>query len=151
MFERILICSDGSEQALEAARLGCDIARRYSSRVTVLFVYDTPEALAYSALGYNTLLGHGLFDPDRVKRQSEEAHRRVEEQTDPVIRESVVECEYQHAEGNPVETILQVAKELQVGLIVLGSRGLGGFKSLMLGSVSDGVLHHAHCPILVAR
>ena len=151
MFERILICSDGSAQAIEAARLGCEIARQCSSQVTVLFVYEAPEALAYSAMGYNTLLGHGLFDPDRMKKQSEEAHRRVEEQTDPVFREAGVKFEYLHADGNPVETILQVASDQQVELIVLGSRGMGGFKSLMLGSVSDGVLHHAHCPVLITR
>ena len=53
--------------------------------------------------------------------------------------------------GQPVDVILSVAEEEKADLIVLGSRGLGGFQRLMLGSVSDGVLHHAHCPVLIVR
>jgi nucleotide-binding universal stress UspA family protein len=53
--------------------------------------------------------------------------------------------------GNVAETILQTAAEEHCDLIVLGSRGLSGFKRLMLGSISNAVAAKAHCPILVIK
>ena len=53
--------------------------------------------------------------------------------------------------GHPIDRIVAVAQDIQADLIVLGSRGLGGWNSYLLGSVSDGVLHHAHCPVLIVR
>ena len=47
--------------------------------------------------------------------------------------------------------IVALAEELQAGLIVIGSRGLGGVRRALMGSVSDSVLRHAHCPVLVVR
>jgi nucleotide-binding universal stress UspA family protein len=53
--------------------------------------------------------------------------------------------------GNPDHEIVKLAEELDAGLIMLGSRGLGGVKRALLGSVSDSVVRHAHCPVLVVR
>ena len=53
--------------------------------------------------------------------------------------------------GRPEQEIVALAEELGVGLIVMGGRGLGGMKRALVGSVSDSVVRHAHCPVLVAR
>ena len=53
--------------------------------------------------------------------------------------------------GTPEEVILNYAKEKGVDLIVMGTRGLGGFKKLLLGSVSNGVVSHAPCSVLIVR
>jgi len=47
--------------------------------------------------------------------------------------------------------IVDLAEELGAGLVVVGSRGLGGIKRALMGSVSDSVMRHAHCPVLVVR
>ena len=47
--------------------------------------------------------------------------------------------------------IVHLADELSVGLIVMGSRGLGGLRRALMGSVSDSVVRHAHCPVMVVR
>jgi nucleotide-binding universal stress UspA family protein len=60
-----------------------------------------------------------------------------------------VDCETVVLEGQPAETLLGAAGDAD--LVIVGSRGLGGFKRLMLGSVSDQVVHHAVCPVLVVH
>jgi len=49
------------------------------------------------------------------------------------------------------EGIVAVAEEIGAGSIVIGSRGLGGIRRALMGSVSDSVVRHAHCPVLVVR
>ena len=53
--------------------------------------------------------------------------------------------------GRPDREIITLAETIGAGLIVMGSRGLGGIKRALLGSVSDSVVRHAHCPVLVVR
>src|ERR671933_2463073 len=53
--------------------------------------------------------------------------------------------------GTPAREIVNLAEELGAGLIVMGSRGRGGIRRALMGSVSDSVVRHAHCPVLVVR
>jgi nucleotide-binding universal stress UspA family protein len=53
--------------------------------------------------------------------------------------------------GEVALEIVALAEELQADLIVMGSRGLGGVRRALMGSVSDSVVRHAHCPVLVVR
>ena len=53
--------------------------------------------------------------------------------------------------GTPAAEIVELAEELGVGLVVVGSRGLGGIRRALMGSVSDSVVRHAHCLVLVVR
>jgi nucleotide-binding universal stress UspA family protein len=54
-------------------------------------------------------------------------------------------------EGRVSPEIVGLAEEIGAGLIVLGSRGLGGIRRALMGSVSDSVVRHAHCPVMVVR
>lgn len=53
--------------------------------------------------------------------------------------------------GSPVDQILTASEEIGAGLLIVGRRGLGGVKRLLMGSVSEGVVHHTRCPVLVPR
>jgi nucleotide-binding universal stress UspA family protein len=53
--------------------------------------------------------------------------------------------------GEPERKIVALSEELRAGLIVMGSRGLGGVRQALMGSVSDSVVRHVHCPVLVVR
>ena len=55
------------------------------------------------------------------------------------------------SEGAPAAEIVTLGEEMGVGLIVVGTRGLGGVRRALMGSVSDSVVRHAHCPVLVVR
>lgn len=146
MFTHILVCADGSEPSLKAAQTAADLAQKCSAQVTLLHVLD-PRANALPVEGaWEASLGAGAMAYYR-----HEAELSVEQPTRKFFTEADVECQWKFKVGYPVETVLESAADLNADLIVLGSRGLGGFKRLMLGSVSDGVLHHAHCPVLIVR
>ena len=53
--------------------------------------------------------------------------------------------------GRPDEEIIALAEEIGAGIVVVGSRGLGGVRRALMGSVSDSVVRHAHCPVMVVR
>ena len=81
----------------------------------------------------------------------EAAKTKVDEQVQKV-RESGGEVAGAHARvGYPEAEIVDLAEELGAGLIVMGSRGLGGLRRTLMGSVSDSVVRHAHRPVLVTR
>jgi len=63
----------------------------------------------------------------------------------------MVKADIPEATTSVVETIVNQAVKENADLIIVGTRGLGGFKKLILGSVSNGVVSHAHCPVLVIR
>ena len=140
MFERIVVGSDGSKCALEAARVAAELAQKYQSTVTVVHVYDLPIVLDPTGFAVSTLW-----------EGAEEVHRAVAKSSLKVFEDAGVEARFVGLEGHPVSCLLDTAQKEQAGLIVLGSRGRGQFESVLLGSVSDGVLHHAHCPVLVVR
>jgi nucleotide-binding universal stress UspA family protein len=146
MFSKILVCSGGSAGALKAVQAASKLAKSLNASVTLLYVNDP----ALSTLPY-------MGPPEAafcVETSIAEADERQKESVQPsqaALENAGISfttrCEF----GHPVDTITRVADEEKSELIVLGSRGLGGFERLMLGSVSDGVLHHAHCPVLVIR
>jgi nucleotide-binding universal stress UspA family protein len=75
----------------------------------------------------------------------------VEEQAERLRAEGVKVVESHLLLGWPDATIVWLAEEISAGLVVLGSRGLGGMSRALIGSVSDSVVRHAHCPVMVVR
>jgi len=93
--------------------------------------------------------------PARFEEVLREQRRETREVLDEQVRrleasEGVVN-EAHLREGRADEEIVVLAEELGADLIVIGSRGLGGLRRVLVGSVSDSVVRHAHCPVLVAR
>ena len=56
-----------------------------------------------------------------------------------------------HTAGRPEAEIVTLAEQIGAGRIVMGSRGVGGIRRALMGSVSESVLRHAHCPVLMVR
>jgi nucleotide-binding universal stress UspA family protein len=141
---RILVATDGSEEAELAALRAVDIAEKTDSELHVVHVGVVPFFLQ----SYPGTLGY---------------ERRLYEQIEEVSRERLRELSWRvKAAGGTVAgthlrmgqvalEIVALAEELGVGLIVMGSRGLGGVRRALMGSVSDSVVRHAHCPVLVVR
>jgi nucleotide-binding universal stress UspA family protein len=147
---KVLLATDGSEKATLAAQTANDLANKPGSELHVVYARIAPYSRAFYE-GYEEGVDVGAYLQD----ESEELTRRGQGLLDEQVRKieaaggSVAQAHL--TEGKPEAEITAVAEEIGAGLIVVGSRGLGGMRRAMLGSVSDSVVRHAHCPVLVVR
>jgi nucleotide-binding universal stress UspA family protein len=137
---RILLATDGSAHAELALTTAVDMANSTDSELHVVTV-----APGYPSYDVNV--------PQVVEQLRAQAERVLEDQAEKVEREGgkVAQKHLRVAERHRAQQIVRVAEEIGAGLIVMGSRGLGGVKRALMGSVSDSVVRHAHCPVLVVR
>ena len=150
-FRRILVTVDGSENSKRAARIAVELAEKFGAKLVVLHVvpkltYDfTPRSLTRAAVpptGYGQLYAEALKEAEKyVDDILSEAHAKG-----IVAKGDVLEDR-----PSIVETIVDYSKSEEADLIVTGTRGQGGFKKLLIGSVSSGVVAHAECPVLIVR
>ena len=145
MFDTILVCTDGSEHAMRAARYAADLAQKYGASVIAINVSQASLPIIDPSALIDGVVGESYREEVVV------AQERIRDGLCELFKSFDVPFRFRGEDGTPVSTIVAVAEQERVNLIVLGSRGLGGFRSFFVGSVSDGVLHHAHCPVLVVR
>ncbi|HVC26698.1 MAG TPA: universal stress protein [Nitrososphaerales archaeon] len=140
-FARILVATDGSPSAQQAAEVAAQIAKSFGSEVTILSAIPSISSRAAPLEGeyYSKLINKADDNADEAAAVFKKAGVAVSEKEVPQGRSSVV------------ETIVDYATKKETGLIVMGTRGLGGFKRVVLGSVSSGVAAHAPCATLVVR
>ena len=142
---KILLATDGSKDANLAARTAVDLADKTDSELHVAFVLRTQDAPHYDTMGFDIEKPYEEEDIKQMgQRLLDEQVRRVE-----AAGGTVAGAHFRMA--RPDRGILAVGEDIGAGLIVLGSRGLGGVKRALMGSVSDSVVMHAHCPVLVVR
>jgi nucleotide-binding universal stress UspA family protein len=139
----ILLATDGSEEAQLAATTAADLAEKTNSKLHLVTVgpdyplYELPEHPA----GFEDVLRENRRE---AKEMLEQQAKRIEE-SGGTIKETHLR------EGRAYEEIVEVAEEIDAGLIVMGSRGHGRLRRALLGSVSDAVVRHAHCPVTIVR
>src|SRR5215216_5252464 len=132
----ILLATDGSEEAQLAATTAADLAEKTNSELHVLTVgpdyplYELPE--------------HPADFEDVLRENRREAKELLEQQAKWIEESGGTVKETHLREGRADE-------EIVAGLIVLGSRGHGRLTRALMGSVSDAVVRHAHCPVTIVR
>jgi len=144
MFEHILVPVDGSSLSTLALPIAADLAHRYHSTLTVLYVVPALPVI------YNESV-YGWIDPDTRSRMKAEGQRILDEAR---IALDFPEARFLclDASGSRIaQTIVQTAEQQGVSLIVMGSHGRGGLEHLFLGSVVEGVMRRAGIPVLVVR
>jgi nucleotide-binding universal stress UspA family protein len=141
--EHIVVGIDGSDPSKAALRWAVAEARMRNARLTVVLAWRFPS-LALTPYGGATL--PMLTMADLQKQAESVAHTTVAEVMDEALDPPV---ELVIRRGHPVDVLLEEAKGAD--LVVVGSRGRGGFSGALLGSVSTAVVHHAECPVLVFR
>lgn len=146
MFTKILVCNDGSAHAMRAARAAIDIAKKFKSEVVVTYVLTPIPAIAPYSMAIE-----GAPDMSGVIAEAEHDQRSTLACLESLFRNEKIPVRTRAETGHAQDVITRVAEEENADLIVVGSRGIGSFQRLFLGSTSDGVVHHAHCPVLVVR
>jgi nucleotide-binding universal stress UspA family protein len=134
----ILVGLDGSKSSRKALQAAVDLSRKLNAKVTTLTVVHLPD---FS-------LGGGEVE------ELEQAEKYYQ----PLLQEvraygSTLGCDITTVilKGHPTEQLLQYAEDNQVDLIVIGTRGLGGFKKLLMGSVAQKVVSYSKIPVMVIR
>jgi nucleotide-binding universal stress UspA family protein len=136
---RILLATDGSEDAALAGRAAADISNGTAAEVAVVHVWTDVPPPAYP--------GMSLDNYSRLARDEAMRLLRREAWNARVAGGRVVGEHLR--EGQPAEEIITLAEELDADLVVVGSRRAGRVKRLITGSVSEGVVHRASCPVLI--
>ncbi len=142
---RVICGFDGSEQARSALRLALEEGKLHGSDVRVVTVVPRYERGAAP-------FGFEVKDPSLDREQLHNAQQTATEAVDSARKEASddeTSVQVVGKLGVPAEEIMSEASKGD--LIVVGSRGIGGFKRLLLGSVSSALVHHAPCPVLVVR
>jgi len=139
MFDKVLIANDGSERAFHALALTIKIAKENNSELHMVcveeidympeFIEELREETGTAARRFHTVL-------QRSRAMADESHVKL----------------HTHVlAGHPVRDIVELAAELKVNLLVIGSAGHSELYERMLGSRADRLVHLVHCPVLVVR
>ncbi len=139
-FQRILVAVDSSPIAAHAAEVGIELARALAGEVAFVHAIDPDLAIAP---------GGGASSAELIAFATQEGRKllagfRQRARSQPAPLEFV-------PVGRPASEVVKAAREWPADLIVIGSHGRGGVARVVLGSVADGVLRHAPCPVIVVR
>jgi len=155
MFEKILVPLDGSDHSAQALEKAVQIAKKFSGKVTLIYAYSVsmqpiilPEPTTLSSPTIPILTAAEI---SRVVEAARTTGERILKDGEAKAKTEGVAVKAMLVEGHAVQEIVRTAKEDNFDLIVMGARGVSHIRSLLLGSVSDGVIHHALCPVLVVK
>lgn len=138
VFCKILVCCDGSKHSDKAIKLSCDVAKKYDSDLTIMYVVDkTLKSDVFAGSEYTKILRK--YAQDTILK----AQRLAKSQG---LEPNVI-----IKEGNVSEQIIQYSKKSRTDLIVVGSKGLGAVLRFMLGSVSTKIANHSLCSVLIVK
>ncbi len=152
--KHILVASDGSEGALQAARFAGGLARDTGARVTVLIVHSEELMMPYAwgAGEWPALPANAVLSLDEIRANAEEAAAANElKQSLEALGTLANPATAVQLWGHAAEEICRYAVDHEVDLIVIGTRGRSSFTRLLLGSVSTQVASHATCPVTLVR
>lgn len=130
--------SDSTEMVIDSVK---DIAKSSNAKVCLLHVADPdPDFIGYESGPQS--------ERDAVASRFHSEHKSLQQYAED-LRSEGIDCIALLVQGPTVETILHEAEKLSVGMIVVGSHGRGAVMRVLVGSTSEGVLHHASIPVLI--
>ena len=133
---RIVVGVDGSDQSRAAMDWAVEESRLRAGEIQALTAWSFP----YVSDSMGTAWDYEIFQKDAQAILEAELER---------VQDRGVAIAGRIVEGNPASALIDASREAD--LVVVGSRGHGGFTGMLLGSVSHQTIHHAHCPVLVIR
>lgn len=150
LIRKILVALDGSQSANNALEYALDLAEKYASAVVLLTVVEPVIVPKISRVAVPPVPKEVV---DKYKKGLKAGHQKILSKALKKVQETKgdLDVSTELVEGKPSEKIVEVAREGDLDIIVMGSRGLGGIKEVFLGSVSDRVADQAPCPVLVVK
>ncbi len=142
LFKKILVATDGSENAVKAASYGVNIAKATGAEVYALYVVSTEHAVTT-----RTVMGWSEAFEEYLANKGGAAIAYVEK----LGKEAGVKVEPVFLKGIPAEKILEYTEESNIDLVVMGTQGLTGIKRFLIGSVAENVLRHSKVPVMIIR
>ncbi len=148
MINKILIPTDGSKHAFKALNFACDLAEKYDATIYLLHVVQESKIPE----GFDDYLRVEHIDRPKVQVYMEKVGERIIETAENYVKNrGVVNVKTAVMLGDPTEKIIESAAANEIDMIIMGSRGLGEFKSLFLGSVSGKVCNSAECTCMTVK
>jgi nucleotide-binding universal stress UspA family protein len=138
---------------LKALDKASEIAKMSSGKLTLITVYSVNPILINESSARGGI-GPPVWAGAEVSRMIEGAQRfgySILQDAEQRVRATGVQVEKELVEGHTVVEIARAANDGNFDLIVIGARGASHISEMFLGSVTEGVLHHAHCPVLVIK
>ena len=139
---RILVATDGSREAALAVTTAADLAKSTDSELHVVHVGELPLVYHPERHAYRA----------EYEEHEKEAQQLLEAQLERIEGAGATLLAQSHLRmGRADEEIVELAHSIDAGMIVMGSRGQGRIRRALLGSVSESVVRHAHCPVTIVR
>lgn len=143
MFHNVLVAVDGSDDAAQALIEAVDLARAERARLTIFTAVQPPPPTVYASASSAALVAE-LTDDAQTEAE------RVLQAAAQSVPEDVPAATVLSRDA-PRPSVIQQVEEGEHDLVVMGSRGLGGLGSVLLGSVSQYVLHHSPVPVMIVH
>ena len=141
MFTNILVPIDGSDNSYRALDAALLLSEKLGSNITVIHVM---EEVPITHIGSEKMLNELL---EAYKKENQDILLKCSE----IANQKGLTIKSFLLQGNPASAILDYIKKEKFDLVIMGSRGLGKFKELILGSVSSKIVHHSPCAVLLIR
>jgi nucleotide-binding universal stress UspA family protein len=139
MFKNIILAVDGSEYSNRAIAYARSLSEHYEANLWLIHVFSHTS----------DLLGYQDFEKLYAKRKS--TGQAVLDSAQKILGTTTFNVYKELMEGSEAEAILLIAEKQKADLIVMGTRGFGAVKGLLVGSVSRKVIHLSTCPVMVVH
>jgi len=141
LFKNILVPHDGSSHSKHAFKVALDMAKKYNSKLSMVTVLDTSSG--YWA--HTNLWDKAIGGAKNLVTKEHESFESAAKKAKVSFHSEIIESK------SVTKTIVSYSKSMKIDLIVLGAQGITGWDKLILGSVTDSVVHRVRCPVLVLR
>ena len=141
MFSKLLVPVDGSENSLRALEAAIFLSKKLDAQITALHVMEKAP----------TVYIHPQKELEELLKNYRKESERILEKCQQIGKNNRIELNMAVSEGDVASKIIQYVDKGRFDLVVMGHRGSGKFKEMVLGSVSEKVLHRTKCSVLIVR